>query len=90
MDRRGIDFKGLRNPIRRRFPCRPPSASYSSHPPISRRRAWPSPSFHTLLRWQERATERHLLAGLGDHALKDVGLSRADIEQEASKPFWRG
>ena len=46
-------------------------------------------AFQTLLRWQERATERHFLAGLDDHALKDVGLNRADIEQEASKPFWR-
>ena len=44
----------------------------------------------TILGWQERASQRHHLAGLDDHALKDVGLSRADIEREAGKPFWRG
>ena len=43
----------------------------------------------TVLLWQERASQRHHMAGLDDHALKDIGLSRADIEGEAAKPFWR-
>lgn len=43
-----------------------------------------------LLLWQQRAIERHHLAGLSDHHLKDIGFSRADVELEASKPFWRG
>jgi uncharacterized protein YjiS (DUF1127 family) len=25
---------------------------------------------------------------LSDHTLKDIGLSRADVEGEANKPFW--
>jgi uncharacterized protein YjiS (DUF1127 family) len=42
-----------------------------------------------LLEWQRRARERHELAALSDEALRDVGLSRADIFEEARKPFWR-
>lgn len=42
-----------------------------------------------LLDWQRRARERQELAGLSDTALRDVGLSRADIFPEIRKPFWR-
>lgn len=42
-----------------------------------------------LIDWQERANQRHALASLGDAALRDLGLSRADVEIEISKPFWR-
>lgn len=45
--------------------------------------------FDTLLAWQERANQRHHLRSLSDYMLRDVGLSRADLEAEASKPFWR-
>ena len=43
-----------------------------------------------LLTWQARATERAHMASLDDHGLRDVGLSRADVDHEASLPFWRG
>jgi uncharacterized protein YjiS (DUF1127 family) len=43
----------------------------------------------TLLLWQERHRERRNLAMLGEHILKDIGVSRADIELETSKTFWR-
>lgn len=43
----------------------------------------------TLITWQERATQRHALATLDDRILKDVGLGRADVAIEVSKPFWR-
>ena len=33
--------------------------------------------------------ERSVLRSLDDAMLKDIGLSRADVEAEASKPFWR-
>jgi uncharacterized protein YjiS (DUF1127 family) len=39
--------------------------------------------------WQERAAQRAHLAGLEDHLLKDMGIGRADADQEAAKPFWR-
>ena len=44
---------------------------------------------NTLLIWQERATQRHMLATLDDASLRDIGLSRADAAREAAKPFWR-
>jgi uncharacterized protein YjiS (DUF1127 family) len=37
----------------------------------------------------ERQRTRHHLAMLDDHMLHDIGLSRAEIEQELDKPFWR-
>ncbi len=42
-----------------------------------------------LLTWQQRARERHILAGLDEHMLRDLGLSRADVASEVRKPFWR-
>jgi uncharacterized protein YjiS (DUF1127 family) len=41
-----------------------------------------------LLLWAERSRERHRLAELDDHMLRDIGLSRADVMAEATKPFW--
>ncbi len=38
--------------------------------------------------WHERSQERFRLQQLSDETLKDVALSRADIEGECSKPFW--
>jgi uncharacterized protein YjiS (DUF1127 family) len=38
--------------------------------------------------WQERAEGRQHLAALDDHMLADIGLTRAEAEQEANKPFW--
>jgi len=42
-----------------------------------------------VLTWQERAAERAHLASLDDHRLKDIGISRAQADLEARKPFWR-
>jgi uncharacterized protein YjiS (DUF1127 family) len=41
-----------------------------------------------LRRWHQLARERQQLARLDDMALKDLGLSRADVLQEAERPFW--
>lgn len=38
--------------------------------------------------WYERARQRHRLAMLDDRALRDLGLSRADVWNETRKPFW--
>ena len=42
-----------------------------------------------LLVWQQRARDRRQLQSLSDHMLRDIGLTRADVFAEASKPFWR-
>jgi len=41
-----------------------------------------------LTLWQTRIEERRHLRTLDPRTLNDVGLSRADVEREASKPFW--
>lgn len=41
-----------------------------------------------LLEWHERARQRQALRVLSDHMLEDIGISRADAEREAGKPFW--
>ena len=40
--------------------------------------------------WRERRQQRQALLRLDDRMLRDIGLSRADVEGEVSKPFWRG
>jgi len=49
----------------------------------------PLSALEVFLIWQERASERHRLAGMEDRMLKDMGLSRADVDREAAIPFWR-
>lgn len=41
-----------------------------------------------LLLWQARRQQRRMLGGLGDHTLKDIGLSRADVDGEIRKSSW--
>lgn len=46
--------------------------------------------FDGLATWTERRRQRRSLERMPDHMLADIGLSRADAEQETEKPFWRG
>jgi len=34
------------------------------------------------------AVERHKLTSMSDHQLKDLGLTRRDIQRELDKPVW--
>jgi uncharacterized protein YjiS (DUF1127 family) len=43
-----------------------------------------------LARWRRRVADRRSLARLDDFMLRDIGLARAEVEMEVSKPFWRG
>ena len=45
--------------------------------------------FGALREWRRRARDRAQLAALDDRMLKDIGVSRADAEFLANKPFWR-
>jgi uncharacterized protein YjiS (DUF1127 family) len=45
--------------------------------------------FDLLLLWLQRRREQRQLGALSDHMLKDIGVTRADIEVEVRKIFWR-
>jgi uncharacterized protein YjiS (DUF1127 family) len=56
------------------------------------RSSWPHAvqrAVDLLLIWQQRARDRQQLQTLSDYMLRDIGLTRADVFAEASKPFWR-
>jgi uncharacterized protein YjiS (DUF1127 family) len=42
-----------------------------------------------LYLWHARRTQRQALMQMGDHQLKDIGISRSDAVHEWQKPFWR-
>jgi uncharacterized protein YjiS (DUF1127 family) len=44
--------------------------------------------FEAMSRWNRRRRERNQLESLDDRMLKDIGLSRADIDRVFEKPFW--
>jgi uncharacterized protein YjiS (DUF1127 family) len=50
---------------------------------------WLQRAADLLLIWHERAHQRRHLQALNDHMLRDIGLTRADVMAESSKPFWR-
>jgi uncharacterized protein YjiS (DUF1127 family) len=39
--------------------------------------------------WIERGRERRQLGTFDDHLLKDIGVTRRQVERELAKPFWR-
>lgn len=46
-------------------------------------------SWSTVANWHARSKQRLALLSLDDRMLKDVGVTRAQAEAEAAKPFWR-
>jgi len=42
-----------------------------------------------LLHWHDVARQRRALLALDARILKDIGISRAEAEREAGRPFWR-
>ena len=46
-------------------------------------------AFTLAYEWRDRTRQRRTMLRLDDHLLHDIGLSRTDVEVEASKPFWR-
>ena len=45
--------------------------------------------FATIREWRRRSRERAQLAALDDRMLRDIGLSHADRDFLANRPFWR-
>ncbi|HEY2618414.1 MAG TPA: DUF1127 domain-containing protein [Acetobacteraceae bacterium] len=39
--------------------------------------------------WIMRGESRRAMMMLSDHVLRDIGITRADVEREYLKPFWR-
>jgi uncharacterized protein YjiS (DUF1127 family) len=62
------------------------SASTAAHPGRS---AWTGLAASLRL-WGKRLRERAELARMDDWALKDIGLTRAEADQEARKWPWQG
>jgi uncharacterized protein YjiS (DUF1127 family) len=44
----------------------------------------------TLLLWRRRIRERQAFPVLDERELRDLRLTRWDLERELAKPFWRG
>jgi uncharacterized protein YjiS (DUF1127 family) len=42
-----------------------------------------------VLTWRVRSRERQVLSELDDRMLRDIGVTRAEVYREATKPFWR-
>jgi uncharacterized protein YjiS (DUF1127 family) len=40
------------------------------------------------VRWHELSRERRALLALDERMLKDLGITRAEAEREARRPFW--
>jgi uncharacterized protein YjiS (DUF1127 family) len=49
---------------------------------------WMKSGVAQVARWRKLHHERAILASLSDDALKDIGLSRADVLEETDRPFW--
>jgi len=45
--------------------------------------------FNRLSDWSERRRTRNHLYQMPDYILHDIGVSRAEVESEYVKPFWR-
>jgi uncharacterized protein YjiS (DUF1127 family) len=42
-----------------------------------------------IARWRRRVYVRNELSTLNDGDLRDIGWTRAEVEAERRKPFWR-
>ena len=46
-------------------------------------------AFDRFSGWLERHRAREHLYQMPDYMLRDIGVSRAEVEQEWEKPFWK-
>ena len=45
--------------------------------------------FDLMQNWVDRGRTRNHLYQLPDYMLRDIGVSRAEVEVEYTKPFWK-
>ena len=58
-------------------------------PVRSSRRAMLTALREIMAQWRRRVLMRNELMTLGDRDLRDIGWTRAELEAEFRKPFWR-
>tara|TARA_R110001592_G_scaffold232784_1_gene490219 strand:+ start:143 stop:391 length:249 start_codon:yes stop_codon:yes gene_type:complete len=56
---------------------------------LSKSRIFLSAVLRLVQVWKERSSQRRELLQLSTSLLKDIGVSREDAINEASKPFWK-
>ncbi len=59
-------------------------------PPVAHRAGLPARVASVLRLWRARRRERQTFGLLGHRELREIGLSRWEVEQELAKSFWRG
>ena len=74
------------------------TAESLSHPCVATERTAPSIGksltgtvvwvLDLLVSWNERQRMRRRLEAMPDYMLRDMGISRVEVEREARKPFW--
>jgi uncharacterized protein YjiS (DUF1127 family) len=73
--------------IKKRYPPCPPVRSTTSPQPEL---AASSPSCSARWRLGQPPSAAAGLADLGDHLLRDIGVTRQEARRECAKRFWRG
>ena len=65
-----------------------PARKRRTSQPVRRLQAFLGNAFGRLLRWHELARQRRALLALNERMLRDIGITRAEAEREARRPFW--
>ena len=80
-----IENKIHKNPVTlaRHFPLYDIDSKYKSLRLLAKK------SIKKIDFWMERSKQRKELAALDDHLLEDIGCSKAEVQEEISKPFWK-
>ena len=65
------------------------STTVSARPPVKREvRLLAASVVRLLIVWRQRSQNRRALLQMDRRMLMDIGISAADAEKEARKPFW--
>jgi uncharacterized protein YjiS (DUF1127 family) len=68
------------------LPCQPADARHGLPDAPFARMRWIG---RRIAGWIDRTRQRQALAGLDDHMLRDIGITRVEVARECGKPFWR-
>jgi uncharacterized protein YjiS (DUF1127 family) len=66
------------------------NSQYGQPAAVTRVRTAVQLAARTLRLWRGRYRDRHAFPLIDERALRDLRLSRWDVERELAKPFWRG